>query len=138
MAKKTKKSFGKKKTKLTAAQKAQKFAEQYGVELDESNIASVKATLKQSAHGKYKDDITGLDIGRAYLTQRTRGEFFRDWEAAQALAGVALTEEEFIRNIDEYDANIEAEIERIRRENPNATGSELAYLIATQVFGSPD
>lgn len=78
MAKKKKKSFKSNKLKISRTEQAKAVVEFYGAEIDESNIASVQATLKESAHGKYKDDITGRDIGRAYLTQRTRGEFFRD------------------------------------------------------------
>lgn len=78
MAKKKKKSYKSNKLKISRKEQAKAVVEFYGAEIDESNIASVQAVLQQSAHGKYKDDTTGRDIGRAYLTQRTRGEFFRD------------------------------------------------------------
>lgn len=142
MAKKVKKSFQKRKIKLSAADKAQRFAANYGVELDESNIQSIKAQYLNEktpiAKGKYKGRLTGEDIAKSYIAQRTPDQLDRDLKAASLLAGRTITESEFLSNIDDYDKKIQAEIERIKKENPNASGTELAHLVAVQVFRSPD
>lgn len=138
MAKKARKKMVARKVRLSATEKAQRFAAKYGVELDESNVASVRAVLNVSAKGKYKNKLSGEDLGLAYVAQRTPDEFRRDLEAASLLTGQDMTESEFISNMVEYDAMIEAKIDAVKRDNPGAAGEALAHLVGVQVFGSPD
>lgn len=137
MAKKARKKMVARKIKLSATEKAQRFAARYGVELDESNVASVKAVLNTSAKGKYKNKLSGEDLGLAYVTQRTPAEFRRDLEVARQLTGQDISESEFINNINDYDAMIQNQIASLT-ENSGLSGYALAHLISTQVFGSPD
>lgn len=79
MAKKKKKiSYGKLKTKLNATQKAQNFAAKYGITLDETDINQIRADYTAVAKGKYKGRLTGVDIAKTYITQRTPEMYLRD------------------------------------------------------------
>lgn len=131
--------FSKKKItgkQITKEREAIKYAKSHNVELDQSNYLSAKAMLEWSADGDYKGKLSGIDIARAYMTQRTPKEFARDFMAAQKLTKNSLTEKEFIANVRAHDDRIEQEIERIRAKNRYMTSSELTRLIAVQVFGS--